>query len=236
MKKYVFILTIILFGVSIINANADSCSNEEKARLKKEAAKVKMVYEEAEGVESFEVDPHTGKKIPITYNYFKIILSNITDELVVMVKNNTNDDSIKIDYNLTENGLYSFDWNNIDEIVNFSYEVFGNTTACSGEKLADGYLVTPKYNVLHETALCDGITDFAACDKYINENTSQEVLQERINEYRKNNKKDGEKDESKFEYLISILKEHKILVGGVILIVIGSGVALVINRRRKRAI
>ena len=237
MKKYVFILTIILFGVSIINANADSCSNEEKARLKKEAAKVKMVYEEAEKVVDRRPIPDLGDELyDVKANYFILNISNITNDLTVVIQNNYNNDKISVDYSNTDSGLYSFDWNNIKSIVSFTYKVYGSpSSSCFDELLASGYLITPKYNRLHDTTLCEGVTDFKACDKYITDDTDQEVLRKRILEYKEKKEKTQEQKKSTIEKVIGVIKEHKILTICLASVVLISGVALVIRKRKKRA-
>ena len=226
----------LLFVICLINAHADECTNAEKARLKKEAAKVKMVYEEAVGTEAIESNPDLGSvQTEVEYNYFKISITNITEEMVVKVSNSVDDDSFMVAFHEVENGVYTFNWNNIDEVVNFTYEVMGSYgSVCSNEKFATGHLVTPRYNLLHDTTLCDGITDLPACDKYITENTDQEVLEKRIEEY-KVEKKEKESKETKFEKLVSYIKEHKVAAVGLTIIVAGAGVALVINKRRKKA-
>ena len=234
MKKYIIIAITMMFGISVNRAQA-SCSNEEIARLKKEAAKVKMVYEEATGVLTTGRIPELGDQIyEAKYNYFKIIVSNITKELYVVITNDKTTENLQIEYSDTENGVYTFDLKNIDEMVNYDMEVRVNNEECFGEKLSSGYLKTPRYNFLHDTTLCEGITDLSACDKYIIENAEQSVLEERIKEYKERKKEEEEPKKSIFQKIITFIVDHKIIIGGIV-VTIGAGVALGEYKKRKRA-
>ena len=234
--KVAFLCFISLFAVSV---KAAECSNEAKARLKKDASNVKMIYMEETKVEGkvpvVELD---GEMIEISYDYFKISLNNITKEMYINITSDVDDEKRHVTYNATKNGTYTFDWIDIDNTALFKYEIYGSASSpCSSEKIGEGYLRTPRYNVLHTTALCEGLSDLPECDKYILSDLSEDELVEKINEYKeKKSKKENEKNATWYGKAINYVKQHKVLAISGVVVIAGAGVALVVIKRKRRAI
>ena len=234
---------LAITNLNVVNA-ASLCSVEEQARLNKVAGSVKAVYEEAQE----EVDPSTYITTPETgegpfyRNYFNIIFTNITEDIYVKVINDYNDDVKFIRYQDTEDGTYTFTWNNIDNVVRFTYEVYtSNNTKCRDEKYFTNYLVTPKYNKFHDYLICEGIEDYLACQKYISVDMEYSEQQEKIEDYLEKNIVAVEKEKNKkwYEKIGEFVKEHKtaFIAGGSIIVIAGVATVVVkIKRKRENAI
>lgn len=242
-KKVVVMLAGILAMLNINSVKAASlCSVEDQARLNKIAGSVKAVYEEAQE----ELDPssyisniETGEG-PFYTSYFNIIFTNVTKDIYVKITNDYNDEVKFIRYQDTEEGTYSFRWNNIDEIVRFTYEVYSsNDTSCRDEKYFTNYLVTPKYNKFHDYLICEGIEDYLPCQKYISVDMEFDEQQNKIEEYLKvEDDKKEDKDKAWYEKIGEFVKEHKtaFIAGGSIIVIAGVATVVVKMKRKRESV
>ncbi|MBQ9834226.1 MAG: hypothetical protein IJO33_03440 [Bacilli bacterium] len=242
-KKVVVMLAGILALINLNVANAASaCSYEQQVELGKVASSVKAVYEEA----SEKVDPslyaptnETVGEVVLYRDYFKIIFTNITKDIYVKVMNDYNEEVKFIRYKDTTDGMYTLNWYNLDDVVNFTYEVYSSDeTDCRNEKYFTNYLITPMYNEFHDKIICEGITDYLPCQKYITVKMKYSEQFEKINEYLEVGKKEEkEKEENKkwYEIIGDFIKEHKVaFIAGSSIIVIAGVAIVVVNIRRKR--
>ena len=241
MKKKVVVMLagiLALLNLKVVNA-ASLCSMEDQAKLNKIAGSVKAVYEEAkEEVDpsTYITTPETGEG-PIYRDYFKIIFTNITEEVYVKITNDYNDEVKFIRYQDTDGGMYTFDWDNLDDVVKFTYEVYSSDkTACQNEKYFTNYLVTPMYNSFYEMLICEGINDYLPCQKYITVKNDYNEQYDKIVEY-KEAKKEKEIEENKkwYEKIGDFVKKHKtvFIAGGSIIVIAGVAVVVVIIKRKR---
>lgn len=241
MKKKVVVMLAGILAITNLNvANAASlCSVEDQASLNKVAGSVKAVYEEVTeemAPNTYVTTDETGEG-PFYYNYFKIIFTNITDEIYVKITNDYNKEVKFIRYQDTDAGMYYIDWYKLDKVVKFTYEVYSsNETDCQGEKYFTGYLVTPKFNKFSEMLICDGINDYLPCQKYTTVNFTYEEQYNKIAEYIEEKETEKEEENKKwYEKIGDFVKEHKVafIAGGSIIVIAGVAVVMV-NIKRKR--
>ncbi len=239
MKKSVMYGLCGLLGLSsIITANASVCSTEEQAKLKKTASNISSTYVEKEEL----IDPSmylTNDEVgnePVYNYYFNVIFSNIDPDTYIKVSNDYNSEVKFIRYEDTDDGIYTFDWKNTDKITKFTYEVYSSAeTSCPDEKYYTGYQVLPKYNDLSETAMCEGITDFEACRKYIMVNIEPAEQERLITEYlSKVNKEKEQKGKKWYQKIGDLVKDHKVIFITGSIIVIAGVATVVVNKKRKR--
>lgn len=160
MKKIIF-LPLILFLFSM-NVNAASmCSYKEQTELNSKSSNIKVSYEVVEDTIAFE-DWSTKTE------YLKINIYNVTSEFYVKVRNSYNDTEVIYSNTDAKDGIISFIWKNIDEVINFTTEVYtSNNTSCPDEKYKTIYLTTPRYNEYSTMAICSENSDSELCKKYV---------------------------------------------------------------------
>ena len=239
MKKSVMYGLCGLLGISaLITANASVCSTEEQAKLKKVASNVSSTYVEKEEL----VDPSkylTNDEVgyePVYEYYFNVIFSNIDSDTYVKISNDYNDEVKFIRYADTEDGIYTFTWKNTDKITKFTYEVYSSAeTSCPDEKYYTGYQVLPKYNEFSETAMCEGISDFESCHKYIMVNIDPVEQERLITEYlSKKNKEKEQKGKKWYQKIGDLVNDHKVIIIAGSIIVIAGVATVVVKNKRKR--
>lgn len=248
MKKIiaVFLMLVVMLSWTSVDA-ASLCSYERQVELKKIASAVKLTYEEAEE----EVDPDTygppdspveGDGI-LYRNYFEIKLLNLTEDIYVKLENSYNDDVKYIRYEDTDEGTFSIDWKNTEEVVTFTYTIFtSNKTECVNEKLSSGMFTIPKYNRYHNSVICEDIPDYYLCQKYISTNVTFESFYENVNYYLEKNKNEDKNEEEKekgkvVNNIFDFLKDNKIIIIASILFVGGVvTTVIVVKKRRSRVL
>lgn len=241
-------LFITIFTPTVLAAE---CSNAEKVSLGKEAVGVKVGDEEAEGI----VDPSTyipadrteedSDKYVKYYYYFNLIFNNITENLVLRIENDYNDEVIYVKYDDTDNGQYILEWKNIYQVTTFKYTILASDkTNCEDEILKEGIYTLPKYNIYYNHQKCDTIPNYYLCKKYITTEVDSETFFEKVNSHLKSlEKKEEEKEQIKteniFDKISKLIKENQTiaLIGGVAIVLVGGFViGVVIRKRRSRVI
>lgn len=244
-KKVVVMLAGILAVLNLNVVDATSlCTFEEQSRLNKVAASVKAVYEEAEE----KLDPSLFIVTEETEDgdfydlYFKIIFTNITEDMYVKVTNDYNDEIKFIRYSDTTNGSYTLNWYELDSVVRFTYEVYSSDkTKCKDEKYFTNYLVTPKYNDFHTSIICEGITDYLPCQKYITVDMEYSEQYNKIVDYVKNeqeNQKDLDENKKWYEIIGDFVKQHKkaFVAGSSIIVIAGVATIVVVIKRKRESV
>lgn len=179
MKRNIGLLLVaIMFfvGISEVSATCDAAENNKLTGL---AVNVNVTYEEAEGeLDPDEYSPPDGlteeelKNYVAKYYYFNIYISNLTEDLYVVVHNSNDNTNTTYYYEDSENGIIKIEWDNILSITNLTITVYSsNSTNCSGTKLTTKYLTLPKYNEYSEYDLCRGKENFYLCNRYLSVNT-----------------------------------------------------------------
>ena len=212
------------------------CSCTEKANYSKLASNVKVTYEEYEEVTddtsdlpSYAMDDR-GTKI----TYFKVKVLNVTDDLYVKLENSVNKETKYITYKDTDEGTYTLDWIDLDNVATLTYTIYASEkTICSGEKLKTGTLTLPRYNEYHDMLVCEDIKDFYLCEKYVAIPDENGYFSKKIEEYKKTLGKDDngdtkpDKEKEKKNY-------KKVAIIGISILVVAGGatIYLVENKRR----
>ena len=244
-KSVMFLLIGFLLLTSVIIARAASiCPVDEQASLNKIAAAVKAVYEEKEIIDTSDIPAPSEnqgeqKEYVPKKTVFKVVFTNIDEKVYVKVTNNRNDDIKVITSADLKDGTYSFDWDGLDDVTQFTYEVYTtNKTSCPGEKYYTGYLVTPMFNDFYNMGICEGITDLYACQKYVTTKMDYEDQYNKIVEYKeKMAKKEEQKNKKWYTKIGDFVKNHKVALIATGSIIVIAGVATVVVRnKRKRVI
>lgn len=225
--KYIVIIIISLF--TSFNVYADKCDSKTKSDLLKEANQIKVDYEEK--TESVHVK---DEMYDYTTDVTTLLVSiyNLTDNFSLEISNDVNDNisfANKKDYS---SGKYTFDDIDYYKIINYKIKVYSNTSC-------DRYLIKtinykkPMFNQNTYYSVCDGNENVIYCQKYI---TNPKIvksmgvgLKEDIDNYNKGNiSSDIEEPQESFfkKYYIYIL------IGGGVLIIIGTATWLFIKKKR----
>ncbi len=174
MKKInALILALLLF---LVNSNVvyAVCDASETNTLNSLAANVRASYEvmreELEG-EYSAPDGLTEEELEeyvAYYSFFRIYISNLTEDLYITVENDVDDQVQTYTYQDSDNGTISLDWTNILAITNFTITVYSSSnTNCANTELYTLYLTTPMYNEYSQYRLCDGNEDFYLCNTFL---------------------------------------------------------------------
>lgn len=229
MKKILFFIFSFFIITNI--AFADSkCSYNEQAELLNKATNIKASYEiESEVVHFVDMDANV--------DYFNVLVSNVTEDFYVVIKNDYNTDVSTLRYTDAKDGVIYYRWNNLEKVTNITIEVFasGNTN-CANEKYKTLYIQTPRYNEYFDREVCEELTDFYLCQKYT---TSTVVTEDRFFEQLEsyqNGKIDDKGEEidnrNVFDKVFEFIKDNKwYILGGVIVI---TGGIVFINRKRNK--
>lgn len=253
MKKFkALIFTLILFFVSSDFVYA-VCEASETNTLNSLAVNVSASYEIVEiGVplEEGENPPdgwdESGEEEYISYqDYFRIYISNITEELYVVVTNELTGEEQTFTYEDTENGVVSFDVGVGRFITNYTIEVYSSDeTNCPDTRLYTHYLTTPMFNIYSEYSLCMGIEEFYLCHPYLSVDVDFSNVYDLIWEYRDGHiDEDGEEivpvDEEEPEPGFGdFLLEHWTIITVVVVAIIAVGglITFVIIKKRRSKI
>ena len=240
MKKSVMLLLAgFLLFTSVIFVKAKSiCPDAEQASLNKIAADVKAVYEEKE----IKLDPNlyppsAESGMEATATVFRIIFTNVDEKVYVKVYNNQNDDVKVITSADLTDGTYSFDWDNMDNVTQFTYEIYSSTkTSCPGEKYLTKYLITPMYNPLSDDPICEGLEGLYACQEYVTTKMDPKDQFEKVEQYREEIAKEKKQKNKKWYTKIGdFVKNHKVafIATGSIIVIAGVATVVVKNKRKR---
>ena len=209
-----FVILIISF-LNAINVNA-ACTYVEKANLNEVASKVKTNYEIIEKTETYEVldtDVNEVFTHEAIKSSFKINIYNITKDLYVTQHNGFNNEDTNIFFEDTENGIYTFLTDDLENIINFKYDIYSNLENCTGDILKTYNFIKPKLNLYSQHGACDGLEDIPYCKKYITEdlNIEESEISRRVEEYLASKNTQSEQGNNK-KNIIETLKENYIYV------------------------
>ncbi len=241
MKRFFSLIIVILLSfICIANIAYADCSNEDLANLKKKAAKVKLIYETDEVIipltERMKAD---GATEPLTEPFFRIKVLNVSNNINFSITNNYNSDEKTVyGYNLGSEGTYEFEWNYLSKIVKFTYEVEGSSSSnCPYKELATGYLTTPKYNTFSDAKMCEGITDYKYCSKFVTFDVSYEDQYTYIQNYIAEKEAKEKAEQQGFaSKALDYMSEHKGLFIGASAVIVLGGVAFVIIRNNRKRV
>lgn len=252
-SKAVFSSLIFLLGMNIVSA-ASKCDVSTTADLNREVVNIKASYEEKEKIMDPSVYTIPDEQlyedmeqavIELKQYYFQINILNLSENFYIEVSNDVSGPIGRYDSSKAVNGVISIDWTNLSKVATFTIKVYAsNATGCGGELYRTIYLTIPRYNDYSEYVVCNTLTDYYLCQKYV---TFDEVdfgvfssnVEKKLEEVEEDKKLTDTDDEDKwYTSAWNFIKEHNVafIIGGISLIVIAGGVAIVIIRNRRRSI
>lgn len=251
MKKLkAFGFALLLFFTSSVYVNA-ACDATETNELNSLATNVNVDYEVLEGkLNPDEFTPPDGltdeelEEFVGTYSYYRIYISNVTEDLYVVVTNELNGQSTTYTYENSNNGVITIDYDNMLSITNFTITVYSSSkTNCPDTKLYTTYLVTPMFNEYSTLEMCDGYEDFYLCHDFLKvPSVGFDKFLELLNEYKAGKiNNDGEEIPIEEEEggFTQFLKDNAviIIVVGVVIVTAGGLITyVVIKKQRSRII
>lgn len=247
-KMKVLVLSLCLFFTCLTKADA-ACSLDESSKLKALGVNVTVDYDvvqkKVEMDEGFNTPDGISEEELANYeniqDFFRIYISNITEELYVEVQDDDTKEKHKYTYQDAVNGVISFDQDVYDFITNYTITVYtSNKTGCPDTKLQTLHRTTPMYNNLSESAACSGIENFYLCHQYLSTKVNFDNYEELIEKYRQGKiGASGEEitdDGTNKNGFIEFIKENKgIAIAAVVLIVTIGGLVTVIIVRKQRS-
>ena len=246
-KLFLAVFVALFSSITIVNA-ASKCDYDEQVELNNVAANIKVSYEEAEE----KIDPSLvigayGGESEAMYYYFKVQIYNMPENVYLKITNDVNNEVKYLYYRDSQSGVVSFDWKDLDKVVNFTITAYSNEkTSCPNEEYRVIYLTLPRFNTYSDRAKCSENEDFYLCQKYI---TSVEEIDEATFEkefiafsnskIEEEKKQEEELNKTWYDKLDDFIEENKITIIVISTIIVVGGVVttvIVIKKRRSRLI
>ena len=248
-KNIVLLLLAFMFfvGTSEVKATCDATENNKLTGL---AVNIKANYEVAEEEipweENFNAPDGLTKEelenYKMTKKYFKISISNLTEDVYIEVSDNIKREVKQYNYSDSENGLVIIKQDISYDITNYTITVYSSMkTNCVGTKLRTIYLTTPAYNPYSEYAVCEDIKNFYLCHEYLSVDVKFDDFYTQVDKYQKGTIND-EGEEKEIEDSTSgfqkFFKENKIaiIVAGVLIVAGGATLTVVLVKRQRSKI
>ena len=244
-----FIFTLTLFFLGGYNAYA-VCDATEMNRLNSLAVNVGVDYEivELEIPVNEDVNPPDGLDADEEYiprkDHFKFYITNITEELYVVVTNELTEEKRTFTFDDAENCVITFaDMTTVD-MVDYTFEIYSSSvTNCPDTLLYTWYETTPMRNLYSHSSFCIGIEEFYLCHDYLSVQVSFENLEELTREYREGHlNQDGEEvivdEEEKDNGFMAFVEEHMtvIIIAAVIIVAAGGLITFVVIKKQRSRI
>lgn len=234
MKKTLMLMLICSFLLMHVQA-ADKCDYSDKYKLQNKASNVSMKYE----IKEKEIMPATEEYGAVKQKYFEITIFNITDEFYATLRNDvTNKDEI-ITNSMFKDGIYTFIWEGIDEVTNFTLKVSASSnTNCEGELFKTVTLQTPRRNEYSTKGVCDSLSEFYLCQPFVTyKSVNEDEFTEQVLKYKDGLiDKDGNVEENKtlIDKVFDFLNKYKWVMLGCVVIIIGAGGTYYYVRTKKQ--
>lgn len=202
----ILVLVAILFYPTQGQALSLTCDYEDMTRLKKIATNVQMIYDVAE------------ENNNVTFNAY---FYNAYKEIYI--------------FDTINNKKYSSLYGKVVTINNllpdkaYKFEIRTDLYGCSDDVIQTLYLNTPAYNPYYNDEVCQGLTNYALCQKWNKNLLSYEDFKKTVNAYRENlnkiNADDNEQNKNSiFDMALQFYLDYYyiilpiiVLVGGVII-------------------
>lgn len=250
-------LRFLLLGISLFFINVEFahavCDATETNTLNSLAANVKASYEivikEVPKEETTDNPPDNitreeYENYVFKYKYFRIHITNIVEEIYVVVTNESTDEEYIFTYEDTDNGSAYFEEIVGTRLVNYTIEVYSSSvTNCQDEDLYSFSLTTPMHNQYSRSMLCEGIEEFYMCHEYLSVPVDFSTFLDDVQKYRDTHLNTEEVEEEPIEEdsagFLDFVFSHWIVIVVISLVVIGGGVlvtCMVIKKRRSRVL
>lgn len=227
--------TWMLFPSTILAA----CDYSEQVKLSSEATNVRAEYE----VKNITIDRETMKEVTgVNAGEFNqdspylstwvvdVSLYNITDNLYVhLTENNYTDD---IYYEDTDDGVYTFRVDDVDNIHEYSFEIYATDSNCVGSALRSVKMKTPKYNPLHDLSACLDSNEYY-CQMFVDYeiNISESEVLKRYSEQETRHSEAVEDSTKNFWEK----NKNIIIISGIVILGLGAATFVVITITRKKS-
>lgn len=239
-KNLVVLMLVVLFSWTSVDA-ASVCSYDKQSAIKKASTNVKLTYEEAQGILDPDLyyvpageDPET---FVVYYDYFKIKILNITEDIYIKLENSTNDEVKYINYEDTDEGTFMIEWNDLSKVTTFSYTIYSSTkTECPNEEFRKGVMTTPMLNDNYTNVMCQEIPDFNLCQKYVTSSISEKKFREMASAYLEKQKETEKEEKEKEIEKKNNIKTILIVTASMVIVVGGIASVIAIKKRRSRVI
>ncbi len=252
-RKTVIIAFSSLFLMT--NVNAVTCNYEEKAILNNEVVNLKTNYEIKERTldkSEYDVpDAIIGTEYEDSYEavieYLQVNFLNLTENMYVEVTNDLNDEVKVYRYSDTSDGNFSFNWENVKNLVTITFKVYASSvTGCEGFLLKTITLKLPRYNDYSLYSVCNNFSDYYLCQKFV---TYEDVdygsfmtkMRSMVEKKMEKEQEQEEKEKNKkwYEKVEDFIEDNKvpfIIGGGVLIVAAGCATYIIIKKRRRSKI
>ena len=246
-----------------INTNDATCDGPEAPRLREEASKITISYEIVDdyliGYMAENDEDINGNGIidtdPVVENRdyaIKLKLSNITDDLMVRISNNIDDNTKTFTKpNVDEHGIITWYETEFEFVRTYDVEIYSARERCTNQKYREFTVSLPRYNLMSRSFDCtvEPAKNFEICQPFLwsdrshNEDAKefQKIMREYVQEQAREEKRQKEqkeaeenkKEESVIDKAIRILKDNYIIASaiGIAIILL---IALIIKRVKKK--
>lgn len=237
MKIKYLLLAFIFAYLFLPNNISAECTYQDKANLNESAGKVKSNYEANVIKKEVEIqDPDEEDGVMMTVEQedisFTIKLYNITEDVFVKQSSDIDNEDKDIYFSDTENGIYSFTTTDYENIIKYTFTVYGNKENCSSDALKTINLTKPRINPFYYYSLCSGLEDKVTyCKQFVDEDVivSENDLLEAVNKYQKTTE---EEDLSNGNKVVEFIKDNYIYILIGVGIVTGAATTIYVVRRR----
>jgi hypothetical protein len=247
-KKILYILLILCVFLVAKDVNAtSSCSYEDQANLNSTSANVKLNYNvETELVDKSQYivpDSIAGTEEESTYElstyYFKVSVLNVTDKIYVVIKNNQDNNQIRINYGDTTDGSYSFNWTNLENVTNLTANIYSSaSTSCPDELYQTMYLTLPRYNENQFDDICNNYPDYYLCQKFVTyDSISYDDFLSKMNSY-DNQQTESETNQENtnltvWQKILNFISNNKVyFIAGIVIVLMGATTVIILKKRR----
>lgn len=216
MKRKVLVIFImfLICKSNVLGITYAECSSSTISRLKSLISNINISY-------SYRIENNTA--------YYDVTLTNVPEDVYF------------IDLETSKEYRY---WNTINgeiTIKNYTgksgkYKFYSALVECYGVSLGDKYYNFPIYNIHYNDPLCDGISNFSLCKKWVNKLYSSYEFQKRVSTYKASlNDEEIEEEtiiyeKTLFDKIVEFYVKYYYLVLGVIIILCWT--IIVINKRK----
>lgn len=216
-KKYLIliIITLLILPLNVFAKAKTECDYSLLSNMKRYASNINFIYD-------YRIENNNA--------YFNVTINNLTADMYLV-------DEItgqRYNYSSTNNGELII--NGYSDVETLKYKVYSNNSECMDEILIINYINLPVYNKYSGDPLCEGISEFSLCRRFLKTNISYEEFEKQVLEYKKEEVKTEEQIEEKKEVeltfaekLIDFLIHYGIFIAIPIIVII-----IIIMRRSQK--
>ena len=245
MKKIrMLVVFMMVFMMSVTKVSA-ACEASVSNQIRNEAYKVQVSYEvaqEEEPRENYDLPDgltEEGEKNYVSYvTFFKIYITNLTENIYVEVKDSFSGKTKKYTYEDSENGTVIVKDYDLSRINTFTIDVKAVDSDCIRNNIRTIKKTLPRRNEFSTYGMCEGISEYYLCHEYVEyeQTLSAEEMFNRMETYRANKEKQEKEEEKEKEKGFFEKNKNTIIATSVVIIVAGVATAVVIIVRKRRVV